>query len=180
MASLGGAPVFCCVLFDLDNTLVAPCSAGPARGGSGGVVQTRVRPLRQPQRILHPGLPAVLAELARRNVALGLVTAAPRARAVFALEAAGLRAFFGDCLVTGEMPGPQKPAPTPVRRALALSGRANTQTLYVGDSFDDAAASRAAGVAFGLAAWAGPDPALLANADLVLHQPSDLLAWCEA
>jgi putative hydrolase of the HAD superfamily len=93
----------------------------------------------------RPGLVEVLDELARRGVALGIVSDYPATRKLAAL---GLDGRF-DVVVTAQDPRVQafKPNPRGILVALAALGVAPGDALYVGDRPEvDAAAAAAAGV----------------------------------
>lgn len=109
---------------------------------------------------------------------LGVVTSAPRCFAVPILGATGLLRFFGGCVVTREMCGRQKPAPHPIRRALALLAHPPAGALYVGDAPGDALASRRCGIHFALAGWARHDEHPGLSPDLILRSLDELPRWC--
>jgi len=138
-----------CILFDLDDTLL-DCGREP-RQSSARVSRTRGAATRA--RLLDPETPAVLIALAERGVKLGIVTSAPRWSAVPALRATHLLPLFSRCLVTAEDCRLRKPHPAPLWRALHALEAAPAETLYVGDTAEDAAAARACGLHFALAGW---------------------------
>ena len=78
----------------------------------------------------------------RGRLPLGIVTGRPRSDALCFLESRGIAALF-DTIVTME-DAPGKPSPEPVRRALDSLGV--TRAWMLGDTPDDVAAARAAGV----------------------------------
>lgn len=84
---------------------------------------------------------ALLERLAAR-LPLGVVTGRPRADAERFLKAAGLRDLFAVLVVRED--APLKPDPAPLELALRRLGVA--RAWYVGDTVDDAAAARAAGL----------------------------------
>ncbi|MCC6527050.1 MAG: TIGR01548 family HAD-type hydrolase [Polyangiaceae bacterium] len=83
-----------------------------------------------------------LCERLARRVKLGIVTGRPRADAERFLATHGVRELFGALVCMED--GPLKPDPAPVRTALDELGV--TSAWLVGDTPDDVAAARAAGV----------------------------------
>lgn len=185
--------VFACMLFDLDNTLVdtkplvlAAIQRAPRRvtrptakeAGSGtsrwGWLRARQEGPTSPCRthyarllrtvgLLDPDAPQVLSQLRTRGVRLGLVTSSPRWVVDAVLPRCGLTGYFSRCIITYGTCRRHKPHPDPVLRALSkLSCRAD-ETMYVGDSEDDALASGGAGASFALATWGRGVDRLLAG-----------------
>jgi pyrophosphatase PpaX len=123
-----------------------------------------------------PGAAETVAELARRGVALALVTSKRRRGTLMGLARCGITEHF-DVIVTPEDVTHAKPHPEPVRVALARLGVAPEEALFVGDSPHDMAAGRAAGTRTAAALW-GPFPreALLAERpDVLLDRQADVL-----
>jgi pyrophosphatase PpaX len=100
----------------------------------------------------YPGVVAMLDALRARGLALGIVTGKSRGAWAITQPESGLgdfAVFVGDDDVAEA-----KPAPDGLRLALRqLDARAD-EALYVGDSLQDAAAARDAGVRFAAALWA--------------------------
>jgi phosphoglycolate phosphatase len=94
---------------------------------------------------LFPGMDAVLAELAARGLALGVVTNKPGWLTEPLLEQLGLRSRFA-CVVSGDSLSERKPHPLPLLHAARLAGAAPQACVYVGDAERDMQAARAAGM----------------------------------
>jgi pyrophosphatase PpaX len=122
-----------------------------------------------------PGVPAALRALAGRGIALAVVTSKLRVGARRGLARAGLEAFFEVVVAADDVSEP-KPAPAPVRTALAALGVEPGRALMVGDSPHDLAAGRAAGARTAAVAW-GPFPRARLEAcapDAWLEEPADI------
>jgi N-acetyl-D-muramate 6-phosphate phosphatase len=130
---------------------------------------------------LFPGMDAVLAELALRRLALGIVTNKPAWLTEPLLKQLGLREQFV-CVISGDSLSERKPHPMPLLHAARLAGAAPEYCLYVGDAERDVQAARAAGMRSLVAtygylaegenwrAWGG---------DGAIAAPGELLGWLE-
>jgi len=130
---------------------------------------------------LFEGMDAVLTELARRGLKLGIVTNKPAWLTLPLLEELELRARFA-CVVSGDSVSERKPHPLPMLHAAELAGVPADACLYVGDAERDVQAAHAAGMEALVAtygylhaeedwrAWGG---------DGSLERPLDLIAWLE-
>jgi pyrophosphatase PpaX len=129
--------------------------------------------------LMDPDAAAVLGQLQTRQVRLGLVTSSIKEVVNSALAKCGLSAFFSRCLVTYGTCPRRKPHPDPINCALRLLEHGADETIYIGDSENDALACRNAGVHFGLAAWAFPEkPRIACRVPMtVLRRLSDMLAY---
>jgi HAD superfamily hydrolase (TIGR01509 family) len=94
---------------------------------------------------LLPGAQSALARLRGAGLATGLVTSGSRIRIERELASLDLGACF-DRVVCCEDVRARKPDPEPLRLALAGLGIAPSRAAYVGDSPEDVAMARAAGV----------------------------------
>jgi HAD superfamily hydrolase (TIGR01548 family) len=101
---------------------------------------------------------------------LGIVTARPRKDAVELLERFDLAGFFA--AVVAREDAVSKPDPAPVRLALDRIGV--RRAWMVGDTVDDLAAARAAGVVPLAVANDGDDPTPLAGAARVMRSVNEL------
>lgn len=90
-----------------------------------------------------PGTEKVLNFLKEKNVALGV--ASNRLSPVKPMKATGLYDYFGSALGMGDVEN-AKPAPDMILKGLEELGFGREESLYVGDTADDVAAARAAGV----------------------------------
>lgn len=130
---------------------------------------------------LFPGMDSVLAELAARRIALGIVTNKPAWLTEPLLKQLGLREQFA-CVISGDSLSERKPHPMPLLHAAKLAGAAPEACLYLGDAERDVQAARAAGMRSLVAiygylaegedwrAWGG---------DGAIAAPEDLLGWLE-
>jgi phosphoglycolate phosphatase-like HAD superfamily hydrolase len=122
------------------------------------------------------GMPQVLAGLRAAGVRMGAVTSRNRADALRHLHAGGVESLM-EAIVTYGDARPHKPHPAPVLRGLELLAVDTLAVAYIGDTTDDLAAARGAGVLAIAAVWSDSCdiPALLAaHPDGVLKEPRDL------
>lgn len=128
-----------------------------------------------------PGAAETVAELARRGIALAIVTSKRRRMTLQGMGLCGITEHFEVIITPDEVENP-KPHPEPVLAALERLGVRPDQALFVGDSPHDMASGRAAGTRTAAALW-GPFPraALLAeHPDALLDRPADVLALIDA
>ncbi|MGH3694446.1 MAG: HAD family hydrolase [Pseudonocardiaceae bacterium] len=104
---------------------------------------------------------------------LGIITAQARRRLPFLLPP--VAADLVDVVVAHEDAAP-KPAPDGVLCALARLGVSAARGLFIGDTANDIAAGRSAGVRVVGAGWGfvGPDTLRRAGADVVLTEPDQV------
>jgi len=95
---------------------------------------------------LYPGAADALDALEATGALLGIVTGKSRRGLAGVLETHGWTGRFVT-VQTGDDPGPGKPAPDMVHRALAETGAAPGEAVVVGDTIFDMEMARAAGVA---------------------------------
>ena len=124
----------------------------------------------------YDGIPELIAELARRGVALAVASNKFQAGTE---KLVGL--FFPGvtfAAVLGQRPGvPLKPSPAVVEEILARTGTAREEVLYVGDSGVDIETAAAAGVRSAGVTWGFRDRAELiaAGARHLVDRPGELL-----
>jgi phosphoglycolate phosphatase len=94
----------------------------------------------------YPGVPQLLARLARDGTRLAVCTNKPLAQAEAVLAATGLGDFF-PVVVGADCCASRKPDPEPVRHVLARLGSVPQDALMVGDSLADVRSAYGAGVA---------------------------------
>ena len=116
--------------------------------------------------------------------ATAIVTGRPRAEALHTLALNGARATWP--VVVALEDAAAKPAPDGIVKALTALREPAVGAAYVGDSVDDMAAARAAGVwAIGVLPagqpWTGglPEALCAAGADVVFATVTEVLAWLE-
>ncbi|MEM5792795.1 MAG: HAD-IA family hydrolase [Candidatus Aenigmatarchaeota archaeon] len=83
----------------------------------------------------YPHVIEILNFLKTKNIKLGLVTDAPREKAIERLEAMGIKNFF-EVIVTFSETGVKKPDPRPFKLALRLLNSKPNESLFVGDSIE--------------------------------------------
>ena len=93
--------------------------------------------------IPFPGTEKALTFLKERNVALGV--ASNRYSPVNPMKATGLFNYFGSAVGMGDVEN-AKPAPDMILKSMNDLGFGPEDSLYVGDTADDMAAARAAGI----------------------------------
>lgn len=140
--------------------------------------------VRESYRLAHrvtvfDGVVELVRTLRERGLRLAVATgkSGPRARSL--LDVLGMLSMFDHVIGSDEVANP-KPAPDIVLHALDRLGLGPTEAMMVGDAVTDLASATAAGVTAVAALWGETDEAelLRARPDVVLRQPSDLLAWC--
>ncbi len=128
--------------------------------------------------MLRPFAGAVetVAELARRGIALAIVTSKHRESALRGMDLCGLMKHF-PVIVTPEDVTHAKPHPEPVVHALRELRISPAHALFVGDSPHDVAAGRDAGTRTAGALW-GPFPRAALEAarpNVLLEHPANVL-----
>src|SRR5262249_31523685 len=123
----------------------------------------------------YPGLPEVLATLARRGVALSVLTNKPVAMSRAIVDGLGLGVRFV-AVVGGDSLPVRKPDPVGLEHLRSLTGTRRDRMLLVGDSAIAVRRARAAGVAFCGVGWGFDTGTLVdAGADRVVGRPEELI-----
>jgi phosphoglycolate phosphatase len=126
----------------------------------------------------YPGMADTLKVLADTH-ALALLTNKPEDASRSVLAHTGLAPFFAH-MVFGDSETGRKPEPEGLRWLMARNGASAERTLLVGDSDVDLRTARASGVRLCIARYGFGfvriDPKTIQGEDLVIDQPSDLLA----
>lgn len=105
---------------------------------------------------IFPSVPAVLEELVRRGLVLGIVSTKFRYRIQEVLQREGLSGHF-EVIVGGEDVSAYKPDPSGLLIALDALRHSSRDSLYVGDHSIDAETARSAKVPF-IAVLSGTTP----------------------
>lgn len=124
----------------------------------------------------YPGIPELLAELARLGVPRAVLSNKPHDLVLRVVE--GLFPGAGFAVIRGEMPAfPRKPDPASALDIARILERAPADICYLGDSDVDMLTARNAGMLAAGAGWGfrGPEELGLAGADAVLTDPAELL-----
>jgi len=125
---------------------------------------------------LFPGIGELLAELARRSIAWGVVTNKATRYTEQVLEGLGLAPA---CVVCGDTTPHLKPHPAPMLHALGLLALPAAQCVYLGDDLRDIQAGRAAGMRTVAVDWGYHHPDSGGpgtwQADAVISKPRDLV-----
>ena len=125
---------------------------------------------------LYPGVETTLETLAGKGLRLGLCTNKPQAPTEAILEALGIERFFR-AVIGGDAVPRRKPDPAHLLAVLDRLGVVPAAALMVGDSRNDLASARAAGVACVLVDYGyTPVPAQKLGADRVIGGFAELLA----
>ena len=123
------------------------------------------------------GTQEVIASLRTRGYAIGVVTSKSRELAQRGLRLCALEDLIDEAVYLEDTTR-HKPAPEPILTALGRLQMTARQAVYIGDSFHDIIAGRAAGVKTVAAAW-GPMPRATLereNPDLIAESITDLLS----
>ena len=125
----------------------------------------------------YPGLEPVLRTLAARGTTLSVLTNKPRPFTEAILRGLGLDALFA-ASICGDDPMARKPAPDGAFALVRASGVPAARALLVGDSAEDVATARAAGIASCAVTWGFRSSDELARAlpDHQVRAPAELLA----
>lgn len=124
----------------------------------------------------YPGMNETLAGLRERGLTLGVVTSKTEAAARDCYERYGIDAFLSVQVFHGDTVR-HKPDPDPLLLAASRTGVPVERTVYVGDSVQDMAAGRAAGMRTIGVLW-GPserEDLVQAGADEIAERPAELL-----
>jgi HAD superfamily hydrolase (TIGR01509 family) len=100
---------------------------------------------REPSRLL-PGARTALERMGRGGTAQGLVSSGEASRVRRELREHALEGFFGTAVVCGGETERRKPHPEPLLAGLEKLGVGPAEAVYVGDSPEDVAMAKAAGV----------------------------------
>jgi N-acetyl-D-muramate 6-phosphate phosphatase len=128
---------------------------------------------------LFEGMDAVLADLARRRIPVGIVTNKPARLTDALLAQLGLRECFV-AVVSGDTVSERKPHPMPMLHAAKLANTAAQACLYVGDAERDIQAAHAADMRALVATYGylrADEDWRAWGADGSIDRPADLLAW---
>jgi HAD superfamily hydrolase (TIGR01549 family) len=120
--------------------------------------------------VLLPGARAALERIARGGTAQGLVSSGEASRVRRELQAHALEGFFGAAVVCGGETERRKPHPEPLLAGLERLGVEPAEAAYVGDSPEDVAMAKAAGV------FAVGIPGGFPNRESLVAAAPDLLA----
>ncbi len=125
----------------------------------------------------QPGADDVLTAVQASGRLLGLVTAGDRSRVERDLHRMGWDERFQVVVCGGDVPE-RKPHPAALARALHLADLSPQVALYVGDTAEDVAMGKAAGVytAAILGGFSGPDLFEVSTPDVRLESLTDLIA----
>lgn len=125
---------------------------------------------------LFPGIAELLAELARRSIAWGVVTNKATRFTERVLAGLGLAPA---CVVCGDTTPHLKPHPAPMLHAADLLALPAADCLYLGDDLRDIQAGRAAGMRTVAVEWGYHHPDSGSpdawRADAVIARPQDLM-----
>ena len=123
---------------------------------------------------LYPGVAETLPRLRRAGYAMGVCTNKHHGLSVAILRAFGLEAYM-DAVIGGDSVERRKPHPEPLLATLVGLGVPPSSAVMVGDSPNDVAVARAAGVA-AIAVSYGYDPSRAAELgpDLTIDRFADL------
>ncbi|HEY3317675.1 MAG TPA: HAD-IA family hydrolase [Coriobacteriia bacterium] len=124
----------------------------------------------------YPGTEAVLTELQRRGMPMGVVTSKGTPMTLRGLRLFGLERFFGVVVTADDVPL-HKPDPYPLRHAAELLGVGIERCVYVGDSPHDMEAARASRAVAVAALWGafGAEAVLAPGPDFAIASLPELL-----
>lgn len=123
---------------------------------------------------LYPEAAATLAELAGRGHTLALLSNKNERHCRMLLEHFGIAGHFAAVMGGDSMPS-RKPSPEPVLRLMEVLTRRPMETFMVGDSINDIAAGRDAGVRTIGCSFGYGEPSELADATFIINSFAGLL-----
>ena len=127
----------------------------------------------------YPGIVDLLDALARRDVALTVLTNKPIGLTRTILDGLGLTARFVGVIGGDSLPV-RKPNPAGLDELRRLTGTPREETLLVGDSTIDVDTARACGVAFCGVSWGlSPDALVAAAPERLVHDAAEILTVVE-
>jgi pyrophosphatase PpaX len=109
-----------------------------------------------------PGVVAVLEELKRRGIAIGIVTSKRRVSAERSLNRFDLAGHF-DVLISQDDTTRHKPNPAPLLCGLERLALPASAVIYVGDAIHDIIAARAVPMRVAAVTWGAEERDILAN-----------------
>jgi phosphoglycolate phosphatase len=125
---------------------------------------------------LFAGMEALLAGIEARGLRWGVVTNKSTNLTRTLLGELGL-ASRAACIVCGDTTPHLKPHPASLLRAALELALPPADCVYVGDDLRDVQAARAAGMRAVVVEWGYGENVRSWNADAVIRQPADLMAW---
>lgn len=131
-------------------------------------------------RLVKPieGMNELLSHVRAKGIKLGLFTGRSLKVMDIILEKLGIRELF-DIIIAGDMTRSHKPDPEGILTALDALHADCSRSMYVGDSDEDIAASKAAGVKSVLALWSstGNEELIRLDPDMYYRSTYDFLEW---
>ncbi|KMW72451.1 phosphoglycolate phosphatase [Photorhabdus luminescens subsp. luminescens] len=126
---------------------------------------------------LFPGVKVTLAELAKHNLPMGIITNKPTPFIAPLLASLGISEYFS-LVLGGDDVKEKKPHPAPIYLTMGTFGLRKEELLFVGDSRNDILAAQAAGCpCVGLTyGYNYGESIALSNPDCILTNFSDLLS----
>lgn len=128
---------------------------------------------------LFEGVTDLLAQIAQRNLAWGIVTNKAARFTLPLIPLLGLQK--AQCIISGDTTAHAKPHPAPLLEAARRLNVSPQDCCYLGDDLRDIQASRAAGMHSIAAAWGycGQTEPQQWQADLLLHRPDQLFNFID-
>lgn len=123
---------------------------------------------------LYPGVPETLNQLADSGRRLAVLSNKNAALCKDVLSALGVSKFF-DTIIGGDSLPYRKPSPEPIIKLLRCFSVPLTSTVIIGDSINDVAAGKGAGVVTVGCTYGYGDLVELQDADYLVHKFSELL-----
>ena len=124
--------------------------------------------------VLYPGVPETLDALKVRGMRMAIISNKNVALCREVVLVLGIDHYFEEILGADSLPF-RKPSPKPVLRLLADFGVPAGRAALVGDSINDIAAAKGAGVTTVGCVWGYGEPAELADADYLVESFGELL-----
>lgn len=121
---------------------------------------------------LFDGVEAVLQELTRKGIPLGIITSKTHEEYNHDFRPFGLEKYFGTVICVSDVKHP-KPSPESMLRYMELTGASAEEVLYIGDTQYDLQCAKNAGADFALALWGAASR--YEGADYYIEQPAAIL-----
>lgn len=124
--------------------------------------------------VCYPGVPETIDTLRKRRLRLAVVSNKNVALCREVLSVLGMDGYFEEIVGADSLPF-RKPSPEPVLKLLSDFGVGKDEAIIVGDSINDIAAGRGAGIVTIGCTYGYGDPAELADADYHVDSFQELL-----
>lgn len=122
---------------------------------------------------LYEGFHQVIKDLDENNILCAISSSKMKKQYEIDFLKTGLQNYM-KAVVLAEDTQNHKPHPEPLLKAAEILGVKPKEAIYIGDTYSDYKATKAAGMDFGLAVWGAADIEGI-EADYIFYEPKDIL-----